>query len=84
MLKFLKTLPKSWVYKTADRFKSGIPDILVLCQGKFIAIELKVRGKKAKPIQEYTLEKIQEAGGAGAVCYSVNEVKEFLTREGVI
>jgi len=67
------------VYKAADRFTSGIPDLLICIKGFFVGIELKVPGNNTTPIQDYTLEKINNAEGGTAVCRSVQEVKQFLS-----
>ena len=70
--------PGSWFKKISDRFQSGIPDILGCLNGFFFAIELKVPGKKADPLQAYELEKIQAAGGISAVCSSLDQVRNVL------
>ena len=72
----------AWVYKTADRWKSGIPDILVCRGGRFFAIELKVGNNKATRLQEHVLKKIQSAGGRVAVCRSVDEVRNVFNNGG--
>ena len=79
VLKYLKeTYPDAWAYKTCDQFTSGIPDIIICLEGKFIAIELKVGSNKATLLQAYTLEKIKVSGGACGVAYNLGEVKEIL------
>ena len=75
-LRYLKTLPKTWVYKTCDKFRSGVPD-LIICLGTsgiFVAIELKTAVGHVSPIQDYTMREIREAGGRTAVCRSASEV----------
>jgi len=62
----------AWVYKTSDRWKSGIPDVLICREGRFFAVELKVGNNKATRIQLYVLEQIKRAGGRVAVCRSVD------------
>lgn len=49
--------------------KTGVPDILCCCNGRFIGIELK--GEKGKPsdLQLYNIRKIAEAGGIGLILY---------------
>jgi len=71
-----------WLYKTADRWTSGIPDLILCIEGKFYAIELKVGKNKPTRIQAHALEKIKSAGGYSAVCRSIDEVKDFLTTAG--
>ena len=49
--------------------KSGIPDLLVCCNGYFLGVELK--GEKGKPseLQLWNVRKINEACGIGLVLY---------------
>ena len=72
----------AWIYKTSDRWKSGIPDILVCKAGRFFAAELKVGNNKATRLQLYILKQIKRAGGRAAVCRSVDQVNNLLTKEG--
>ena len=77
VLRYLRReLPGSWVYHPSDKFVSGIPDILVVWRGRFMAIELKVGKNKPTRIQLHTLKKIEEACGMAFVCYTMEEVKE--------
>jgi len=70
------------MYKAADRFTSGIPDLLICWKGGFYAIELKVGFNKATPIQEYVMREIKRAGGQVSVCRSVEDVKQFFEKGG--
>lgn len=49
--------------------KSGIPDILACCNGKFLAIEVKAPHGKPSELQLYNLKKIDEAGGFAILLY---------------
>ena len=73
-----KRYPEAWIYKAADRFTSGIPDLLICKEGMFYAVELKVGNNKATPIQEFVIRKIRSAGGRVSVCRSVEEVERFI------
>lgn len=77
-----KHYPEAWMYKAADRFTSGIPDLLICWKGGFYAIELKVGFNKATPIQEYVMREIRRAGGRVSVCRSVEDVKRFFEKGG--
>lgn len=77
-----REFPDAWVYKTSDRWKSGIPDILVCKEGRFFAAELKVGNNKATRLQLYVLKQIRRAGGRVAVCRSVDQVKCLLNKGG--
>lgn len=56
----------------------GIPDIIVVKEGKFIAIEVKRQGAILTPEQVEFRRKVVEAGGDYYVCYSVVDVQDFL------
>lgn len=77
-----KQYPNAWMYKAADRFTSGIPDLFLCKEGRFYAIELKVNRNKPTKIQQYVLNKIKSAGGQAAVCRSVDEVRKFFKEGG--
>lgn len=49
--------------------KSGIPDLLVCCEGWFLGIEIKAPKGKPSELQLYNLKKIDEAGGLGILLY---------------
>jgi hypothetical protein len=49
--------------------KSGIPDILACCKGKFLAVEVKAANGKPSQLQIYNLRKIHEAGGLAVLLY---------------
>lgn len=63
VLKDLRSLPSTWIYKTQERSIKGIPDVIGCSQGKFIAIELKKSGEEPSPIQEYRINQIRDARG---------------------
>jgi len=79
VLAFLKAeYPTVWIYKAADRWTSGIPDILLCVDGRFMAIELKVGSNQPTKIQKYVLAKIRASGGRATVCRSVEEAGNFM------
>lgn len=49
--------------------KAGIPDLLVCCNGHFLAIELKATNGRPSPLQLHTIEEIKKAGGTALVLY---------------
>ena len=82
VLAFLKAeYPQAWVYKAADRWTSGIPDLLLCVDGRFMGIELKVGNNQPTKIQKYVIERIRASGGSTTVCRSVDEVKNFMKGE---
>lgn len=80
---FLKNLPKCWFFKVhgGSIFQvAGIPDIIGVINGKFIALELKAEKGKPSELQVRTLKLINNAGGYGKLVYPSNweEVKQAL------
>lgn len=49
--------------------KSGIPDLLICCNGHFIGAEVKAKTGKPSELQIRELKKIQEAGGIGILLF---------------
>lgn len=49
--------------------KSGIPDLLVCCNGYFVAVELKAPNGKPSALQQWNIQKIKESGGIGIILY---------------
>jgi len=47
--------------------RSGVPDLVGCCNGKFFAIECKAGKGKTTALQENELRKIKEAGGIALV-----------------
>lgn len=49
--------------------KTGIPDLLVCCNGYFLGIEVKAPNGKPSPLQIHNLKLIDKAGGFGILLY---------------
>ena len=60
-----------WVLKTfSDGVqRSGVPDLLVCCNGYFVGVELKAENGKPSELQLWNIDKIREAGGIAIVLY---------------
>jgi hypothetical protein len=80
ILKYLKSLPECFAWKEHGGMygTSGIPDIIVCYQGKFVAFEVKTLAGKLTTLQEITLRKINTAKGNAYKVTSLQEVKEIL------
>lgn len=63
--------------------KSGTPDLLLLCDGIFYAIELKTEKGKANDNQLSAMDTIAGAGGKPTIARSVEDVERFLRVNGV-
>ena len=49
--------------------KSGIPDLLICCNGYFVAVEVKATNGKPSELQLCNIEQIKKAGGVAMVLY---------------
>ena len=60
-----------WCLKTWSNGiqREGVPDLLVCCNGYFVAVELKNETGKASDLQLWNIRKINEAGGFAIVLY---------------
>ena len=68
--KFLKK-KGCWVLKTWSNGvqRSGIPDLLVCCNGVFLGIEVKAENGKPTELQLWNIEEIKKSGGLAMVLY---------------
>lgn len=71
-------------YKGRKRFvrfsgADGIADIIGLTrEGRFLAIEVKQPGKKARPNQEQFLESVRRHGGIAGVVHDLDELQALI------
>ena len=69
-----------WIFKThggADQMR-GLPDLIGVYHGYFVAMEVKKPGGHATDLQAFTMQQIQKAGGYASVIHSVEEALAFL------
>lgn len=59
-----------------NEYQAGVPDLLVCCKGRFIALEVKGPDGHLTKLQEHRLRCIAKAGGIAAMVRSVDDVKE--------
>ncbi|OUP75330.1 nuclease [Anaeromassilibacillus sp. An172] len=80
ILKYLKTLPRCFFWKEHGGIygTSGIPDIIVCIDGRFIALEVKTQKGKTTPLQNVAIRKIRNSGGFAFVVRSVEEAKNAI------
>lgn len=60
-----------WILKTWSNGvqRSGVPDLLICCNGYFLGVELKAENGKPSELQLWNIDKIREAGGIAIVLY---------------
>lgn len=83
--KFLKD-NGAWVLKYwggAAYTKSGIPDLLVCSDGRFLGIEVKAPNGEPSLLQLVNLKKIRESGGYGILLYpkDFEQFKMFIAKK---
>lgn len=68
--KFLKD-QGCWTLKTWSNGvqRSGVPDLLVCCNGRFVGVELKAPKGKPSELQLWNLLQIERSGGYGWLLY---------------
>ncbi len=71
-----KDFPRAWKWKISDKYYSGIPDLLVLIDGKAIFMELKHGKNKLEKIQLHTISEINKAGIPAFEIRSVDQAKQ--------
>ena len=65
------------------QLQSGVPDIGLVIKGRAVFIELKAGKNKPTPDQLQAHLDITLAGGVVGVCYSIDDVRDFLELIGV-
>lgn len=78
VIKRIKELPQVKVIKIADRFTSGISDLLLCYKGIFVAIELKIEYNKPTALQSAFVDEIRQCGGIAHIAYTWGDVKKIL------
>ncbi|ROL55669.1 VRR-NUC domain-containing protein [Bacteroidetes/Chlorobi group bacterium Naka2016] len=76
IIKYLNSIG-AYVVKVTLANRSGVPDILCCIDGRFVAIEVKAK-RAATALQKVNLERIQRAGGVGAVAYRLEDVQDLV------
>jgi hypothetical protein len=77
-MKRLRSIPKSWFFSKEALSIRGIPDIIGVVDGKFIALELKRDKKEAEKttgriaLQKHNVNKVVQLGGFAAIVYPEN------------
>ncbi len=72
-----------WQKKARRGVKAGVPDLVVLCRGKCVWIELKVGSNRPSDMQKLVAGQILCAGHEWFVCWSLDEVVDALVGAGI-
>lgn len=62
--------------------ESGVPDLLVCCNGYFLGLEIKAEKGIVSDLQKYNIEQIKKAGGIAMAVYpkDFDRLKELIRR----
>ena len=71
--------PRTAARMKAQGLKPGIPDVLIVWQGRAIFIEIKRPGGRLSPAQKTMHERITSAGAVVATCFSAEDVERYLS-----
>ena len=73
-----------WFVKTWSNGvqRSGIPDLIICCNGHFLGVELKAPKGKSSELQLWNIEQIKKSGGIAMVLYpkQFEEFKKLIER----
>ena len=76
--KLIKSLSEyGHFWKSSDRFRAGVPDVVGCVHGRFLGIEAKIDYNKPSAIQTYTLLQIIKHGGYACVITYSNRSKKW-------
>lgn len=84
IVNYLKTLPCSEWEVSPPGSPTAKPDITGCLNGFYIAIEVKVPGKKPRKAQGYKMNRLRRAGAVVFAATSVEQVRGELRKGGFI
>lgn len=79
-VKYLNSLPRTlaFPYTPSPYGKRSVFDIIACYKGFFCAIEIKIGKDTPSPLQRVFGRKIDKAYGLQRICWSLDEVKQFV------
>ena len=79
-IKYLNSLEDShaFPYTPSPYGKRSVSDIIWCYKSHYGSIEIKIGKDMPTPLQKRFLRKVQEAQGFARVCWSIEEVKQFV------
>lgn len=82
VIPFLKTLKNIAFFPIQQISISGDPDFFVCLNGNFVALEIKSKGGRTRPLQEKKLSDVVRAGGLAIVAEPSNweQVKKQMSK----
>ena len=82
VMAYLRSVPHILVLKLhGGRYQTaGLPDLLVVKEGRAYFLEVKAPGKKPTKLQRATMDLIARSGAVVKIVSSVEDVKEVIER----
>lgn len=77
-MRWLRSLPDTYVRKISDNVNVGYPDIDGCHKGFAFYFELKTKVGRLTDRQAYEITRIQAAGGKAAVVTSLEEIQQYM------
>lgn len=84
IIKYLNSLNNVYYVRVTHSSKNGVPDLILCINGNFIAIEIKRLNGKVSQLQKLNIDKIKQANGKAYIVYTLQEVKDIVTRYNTI
>lgn len=83
IIRRLKAMPNLWWVKIhgGPMQRAGLPDMLIVDNGKAKFIELKAPAGRVSPLQEVTMAKLRKAGADAFVIRSIEEFDLYFKKE---
>ena len=83
ILRRLRALPQSHFFKLhGDAHLAGYPDLIGVLAGRTVALEVKLPGRDATPLQAAVLRRLAAAGALTGVVHSWEETEIVLGEGG--
>lgn len=67
-------------YKFISPGNSGVPDRIVICDGKIFFVELKTETGRLSALQKIQIDRLKKLGAKVLVLYGEEDVNKFLRR----
>ena len=72
----------AWVFKVhGDGYsRNGVQDLICCYLGRFLAVELKVDGRDAEPLQSYEASQVKKSRGISIVARTILDIEKALMK----
>jgi hypothetical protein len=63
---------------------AGVPDLILIYEGKVYGLELKVEGGRVSEAQRCTIERMKKAGAYCEICFGIDAALRWLEARGLL